>query len=336
MENRFITLEDRERDKRKQTAADLTSFMMHKHYCENDVEAVISILDDRLSWIGPGEAEYASGADTVAGIFRQFAGMVPKCNISDEEYHVIEAAPDLYICTGRMWICTDPSSNMYLQAHQRITTVFRWVNGEPRCCHIHASNPYAEMLEGDKGFPHQIGQQSYEYLTQCIEEQKRKIEAQTELLHRMSFEDSLTGLFNRNRFNHDIDICQCQSKSQLGVACFDLNGLKEVNDRSGHSAGDDLIRRTASHISQKFQGKAYRIGGDEFVVIDEDTDREDFKNNVLSVCQHMEQDHISCSAGFSWRATDCCMKEQFDEADKMMYQKKAEFYSAKNHDRRKR
>ena len=36
--------------------------------------------------------------------------MVPKCNIWNEEYHVIHISPDVYICTGRAWIATDPST----------------------------------------------------------------------------------------------------------------------------------------------------------------------------------------------------------------------------------
>ena len=49
--------------------------MFHKHYCENDVEAIIALFDDKLSWIGAGENEYDVGTKKVSGIFRQFAGM---------------------------------------------------------------------------------------------------------------------------------------------------------------------------------------------------------------------------------------------------------------------
>lgn len=64
--------------------------MLHKHYCENDVEALIALLDDAVHWFGAGEYEYAVGIETVAPIFRRFAGQVPKCNISDEEYDVVQ------------------------------------------------------------------------------------------------------------------------------------------------------------------------------------------------------------------------------------------------------
>ena len=124
---------------------------------------------------------------------------------------------------------------------------------------------------------------------------------------------------------------------QLGIAYFDVNGLKTVNDQSGHSAGDTLLRRVALHINKKFNQKAYRIGGDEFVVIDDSMDETSFINAVSFICKEMNRDKISISVGFSWRCSPSCnLKEQYDEADKLMYKDKAAFYSQKLHDRRKK
>ena len=325
-----------DKDGKIQAVKELTSFLFHKHYCENDVEAIIELFDDELSWIGAGENEFDVGTEKISGIFRQFAGMVPKCNIWNEEYSVIDISPDVYICTGRAWIATDPSTGIYLRVHQRITAAFRWVDGKPRCCHIHISNPYSEMTEEDVGFPTQVGQYTYEYLQQCIDEYKRKIKEQTEILKRLSFEDSLTGLFNRNKFNHTMQSLEMESFSQLGVATIDLNGLKKVNDQMGHSAGDSLIRRTAEHIAHVFPGKAYRIGGDEFLVIDTELGEGAFRKNVSDMQEKMAQDGISVSLGISWRCSRCSIKEQFDEADRLMYRAKAEFYSSYDNDRRRR
>ena len=325
-----------DRDQKIQTVRELTSFLFHKHYCENDVEAIIGLFDDKLSWFGAGENEYSVGTETITGIFRQFKSMVPKCNIWDEEYDVIDISPDVYICSGRAWIATDPSTKIYLRVHQRITAVFHWVDDTPRCCHIHISNPYSEMTQEDVGFPAQVGQYTYEYLQKCIDEHKRKIEEQTKFLEKLSFEDSLTGLFNRNKFNLDVQKLEKEPLSRLGVAAIDLNGLKPINDRMGHSAGDSLIRSTANHIIGMFAGECYRIGGDEFAVIDTKLDEEAFRNAVAAAKENMEQDGISVSVGVSWRGADCSIKEQLDEADRQMYRAKAEFYSSRDHDRRKR
>lgn len=74
-----------ERSPSERQIIELTSFMMHKHYCENDVEPIIALMDDDIVWIGAAEQEYAIGVERVASIFRQFVGQVPKCNIGREE-----------------------------------------------------------------------------------------------------------------------------------------------------------------------------------------------------------------------------------------------------------
>ncbi len=77
-----------EKNSNEQEIIELTRFMVRKHYCENDIEPVIALMDDEIVWFGAAEQEYATGIETVGGIFRQFSGQVPKCIISDEQYHV--------------------------------------------------------------------------------------------------------------------------------------------------------------------------------------------------------------------------------------------------------
>ena len=317
-------------------AARLTSYILHKHYCENDVEAIIETFDDTLLWIGAAEHEYSADAQEVRDIFRQFAGKVIKCDITDEEYDVIEPAPGCYLCTGRLWIATSPETNTYLRVHQRISALYRVVDGTLQCCHIHNSNPYVEMDADDVGFPTKMAKQSYEYLQECVREQHKKLEEQTRELARLSFEDSLTGLHNRNAFNHAMRSGLLDNVRTLGVAYFDNNGLKETNDRFGHVAGDDLIRRTAGHIRRRFENLSYRIGGDEYVVIAADLSREEFEDGVARTLRDMEADGISIAAGCSWRDAECDIKAQFDEADRLMYQNKARHYSERAYDRRRR
>ncbi len=179
--------------------------------------------------------------------------------------------------------------------------VASWEGDTPRCCHIHISNPYSEMTRQDVGFPTQVGRYTYEYLHKCIDEHKSKIEEQTRLLEKLSFEDSLTGLFNRNKFNLDTQSLEKNPPSQPGVATIDLNGLKQVNDRKGHRTGDDLICRTANHIACSFTEKCYRIGGDEFVVIDTELEEDAFRKAITAVKKNMNQ---AKAAFYSSRDTD--------------------------------
>lgn len=50
----------------------------------------------------------------------------------------------------------------------------------------------------------------------------------------------------------------------------DLNGLKEINDKIGHIAGDTLIITASYALQEIFLDNSYRVGGDEFVVIGQD------------------------------------------------------------------
>lgn len=310
----------------KENAAELTRWMVHKHYCENDVEAVIALMDDDILWTGAGENEFAAGKTIVSGIFRTFAGKVPKCSISDEEYHVLQVAPETFLCSGRMWIATDASTQISLRVHQRITTMFRWVQGQLRCCHIHISNPYEDMVDGDVGFPSKIAQESFQYLQEQIATQKQKIDEQVEQLRQVSYKDGLTGLYNRNKFNQILKTEAADGGIGLGVACFDLNELKQINDQMGHIAGDDLIRGTADQIRRIFEGKAYRIGGDKFVVIDDTLEEREFQAAVQAVKRGLEAVQISCAVGSSWRRSHCSVEEQYEEADRQMYQEKRRYY----------
>lgn len=60
-----------------------------------------------------------------------------------------------------------------------------------------------------------------------------------------------------------------------------------------------------------------------------------FRAAVDALKANMERDGISVSVGISWRESGCSIEEQFDEADRQMYQEKAAFYSSCGRDRRK-
>lgn len=324
-------------EENKKKAAELTSFFLHKHYCESCAEAFLDYMDENFLWFGAAEHEYIVGADRMVETLRAFKDKVPPCEISDEHYDVINASEDSYVCTGMMWIRTLPSSGIYLRVHQRITTVFRRTEKGLRCCHIHLSNPYSEMMEDDIGFPEKISMESRRYMQEQLEAQKKKIEEQTASIMEMHFEDLSTGLYNRNKFNQICDQLAKEPPERLGIAYFDLNGLKKINDTQGHLAGDEFIYRAAQHLRRFFDQNAYRIGGDEFIVIDTEKEEQSFLADVAEAEKTMTQDNLSTAVGLSWRsAPSCNIDEQINEADKNMYLAKKDFYSQSEHNRRSR
>lgn len=88
--------------------------------------------------------------------------------------------------------------------------------------------------------------------------------------------DSLTGLQNAMAYREhltDIDTKIHSGDASFAVVVMDVTGLKEINDHHGHILGDALLIQAAGFISSVFgYERVYRIGGDEFVAVLDDTD----------------------------------------------------------------
>jgi diguanylate cyclase (GGDEF)-like protein len=89
--------------------------------------------------------------------------------------------------------------------------------------------------------------------------------------------DSLTGLLNRRRFRAELDQYVSFTARYGGrgaVMVIDIDGLKEVNDKLGHQAGDRLIRRVAEVLRERVRATdiVARLSGDEFAVLMPQTD----------------------------------------------------------------
>lgn len=90
-------------------------------------------------------------------------------------------------------------------------------------------------------------------------------------LREVALTDELTGLASRRAFNDRLDAALAtRGDEPLAVAILDLDRFKEVNDRLGHAAGDEVLRLIASRLrGATYLGDhcAARLGGDEFVVL---------------------------------------------------------------------
>ena len=155
-------------------------------------------------------------------------------------------------------------------------------------------------------------------------------------LKNLSYVDSLTYAQNRNHFNEYIEQNRNKELHFLGVIYLDLNGLKEVNDKMGHIAGDTLII-TASYVLQEiFLDNSYRVGGDEFVVIEQDVSELLFFDQYSKLLNRMKELEISVATGCVWKETCTNLSEILQEADQKMYEDKKHYYSLVENDRRKR
>ncbi len=99
-----------------------------------------------------------------------------------------------------------------------------------------------------------------------------QLENRAENFYRMAVQDPLTGLYNRRFADERLatEVSRSQRHHQaLTVMALDLNEFKQVNDRYGHAAGDEVLKQFATQLKNTIRttDMAARLGGDEFLVI---------------------------------------------------------------------
>lgn len=156
-------------------------------------------------------------------------------------------------------------------------------------------------------------------------------------VHWRAEHDSLTGLCNRTQFEArlaDAVRLAADTSSLAAVLYLDLDGFKPVNDRLGHAAGDQVLKRVAKRIEAAVRGDdvVARLGGDEFVVLVEGLAAADDAARiaaklVASLAQPFHVDHQSIGIGVSigialFPRDGACPETLLAAADAAMYQAK--------------
>ena len=150
-------------------------------------------------------------------------------------------------------------------------------------------------------------------------------------LRYLSSIDILTGVLNRNEMNNRIDTIRKTGNDELkglGIVFADLNGLKRVNDKEGHAAGDLLIKNAAMALQNVFIGdQIYRAGGDEFMVLLSFTTEEAIKEKINKVRKLSKKyGNVSFAFGYSYQNDSSDITGALKLADQRMYEDKAKFY----------
>lgn len=140
--------------------------------------------------------------------------------------------------------------------------------------------------------------------------------------------DTLTGLYNRATF--DKAIKEITRPKALSIIIFDINDFKSINDTYGHNYGDRVIKAVALIIRKTFNTnyKCYRYGGDEFLIISNETNKEKIELHLSVMTKTLSTEILdegnilpTVSYGysiFSGRET-FDFNRMFKEADKQMY-----------------
>lgn len=149
--------------------------------------------------------------------------------------------------------------------------------------------------------------------------------------------DALTGLANYREFIGTIDreVRRAErSRHSFTVLLMDLDGLKKINDRLGHLAGNRALKRLATvmQIHCRSTDLAARYGGDEFGVILLDSDQRMAEQVAGRIENHLKNDKedpvLSVSIGISVYPDDGrTTQELLEAADQQLYRRKKQLYA---------
>jgi len=139
--------------------------------------------------------------------------------------------------------------------------------------------------------------------------------------------DAMTGLYNRSGWDQLMakEEGRCRRHgSSCAVIMVDLDELKRVNDAQGHTAGDELIVRTAKalHQAARAEDVVARLGGDEFGIIGVNCDRAGGEALRLRVLMIFDQEGIKASVGLAIRDPSSGISQALVNADQKMYENK--------------
>ncbi|MFC1669003.1 diguanylate cyclase [Spirochaetota bacterium] len=153
--------------------------------------------------------------------------------------------------------------------------------------------------------------------------------------------DHLTGLYNSAKLNSVIDEYSSteiphrrnkDAKSKLIVVYIDLDSFKEINDKYGHTEGDEVLKKVAMRLRSLFRSDdlIFRIGGDEFITVlplEETMDANSIVNRIndalasIKISSFKKGHSIELSYGIKTGGINN-IKELIHEADLEMYKNK--------------
>ena len=152
-------------------------------------------------------------------------------------------------------------------------------------------------------------------------------------LRDISLTDDLTKCYNRRHAMYTLREWFSRSKrygTSFSLVYFDLNGLKLVNDKYGHQAGDLLLRSVVGVVKKLLRDSdvLFRMGGDEFMVLCPDTDRQ----GALTCAERMQNavsgiTIVDQSVTFAYGIAHS--SEDYKDMDDMLHSADASMYECK-------
>lgn len=179
-----------------------------------------------------------------------------------------------------------------------------------------------------------MSQNITEYITSLKqtrqELQKTRIEA--DVMNELAFKDALTGVGSILAYDYHVKKLSEEMKenqARYGIAVFDMNDLKKINDTYGHEKGNEAICHTCDLIRGVFtESPVYRFGGDEFVVVIQGEDYDHIVERIRQLkkarktTNNMGGDGFNAAIGYALYKGEATVEDVFRKADNRMYEEK--------------
>jgi diguanylate cyclase (GGDEF)-like protein/PAS domain S-box-containing protein len=202
---------------------------------ENDLVGIATVKDRIIQWVNPAY-EKALGYE--------------KGELNGVSVRILYASDEAYQAAGKKYYPAIDSGELF-----RIEQEFQCKDGNLITVNLNGS-----MLNAATG-------ESLWIFVDITEKKKYENE-----IKQLAFFDPLTGLSNRRLLTDRMEraLAQARRNGELVAVCMiDLDGFKQVNDRMGHKAGDQLLIEVARRLPECIRetDSASRFGGDEFAVL---------------------------------------------------------------------
>ena len=149
-------------------------------------------------------------------------------------------------------------------------------------------------------------------------------------ISRIAVTDALTGVLNRVAYNSDVVKFDKKKSKNFSCIYIDVNELHTINNKYGHTVGDEMLIFIANTLKEVFYGNhIYRMGGDEFVVFCVDTKQSRVAKNIEILNEQLRAKNYYVSIGLSFSTQNTDTKKMLKEAEIRMYEAKAEYYQNK-------
>lgn len=165
-------------------------------------------------------------------------------------------------------------------------------------------------------------------LLRSYEEQRKQLLSLSEDLNFAANHDPLTRLYNRRYLVNQVNEWICKPEKSFWIVLMDVDDFKAVNDTYGHGYGDDVLREAGRLMLEEMMGKgiAARFGGEEFMLVFEQDDREQVLHSFRNIqeglrrySQNTRQMDITISCGMERYEADKQLDLLFTSVDRKLY-----------------